>query len=146
MKIIKKHTRQKEVIISGPTYQSFDKHVQLLRITLTKTETKIDFGYKADEKYIRGGWITISPATFIRPSHTNEKHILTNATNIPYGPELLHFNSKLEWRYFSLYFPPLPENIEEIDIIEKETINIDPTQFNFYKVRLDELQKQFRLV
>ncbi len=134
-----------DLIIVNPTYKGSDKHIQLLRIIITDQEMKIDFGYKADDYYYRGGWITISPETFIRPTGSNEKYFLINATNIPYGPEKLHFNSTLEWRYFSLYFPLVPEGTKTIDLIEKETEKIDPTQFNFYTISLNEVSKQYKI-
>jgi hypothetical protein len=135
----------KGIVISNPTCAEVNSNLQLLRVTITDIETKVDFGYQATSYYIRGGWIKISPKTFIRPSGSNKKLILTNATNIPYGPEKLHFNSSIEWRYFSLHFPPIVnENAEleinKIDLIEQE--NGDSTDFNFYDIRLDEKDKK----
>ena len=146
MKPGKNIIRTKEIIISNPSHKRVNPHIHLMRITLTNKDTKVDFGYKAAEYYIRGGWIKISPDTFIRPKDTQQKLILTNASNIPYGPEKLHFNSTIEWRYFSLYFPPIPDGVEMIDLIEKETKGIDPTQSNFYDIRLNEIEKQERLI
>lgn len=149
-------TKNTGYIISNPDYSHVNDNLQLLRITLTNLETKIDFGYQATSYYTNGGWIKISPKTFIRPRGTNKKLILTNATNIPYGPEKLHFNSSIEWRYFSLHFPSLlgdtdnkksltfesvsAKSIEAIDLIEKE--NGTDNDFNFYGIRLDEEKKK----
>jgi hypothetical protein len=149
-------TKNTGYIISNPTYSREKDNLQLLRITVTNLETKIDFGYQATDHYIRGGWIKISPQTFIQPKGTNKKLILTNATNIPYGPEKLHFNSSIEWRYFSLYFPSILEaptnknptskdvvsskSIDSFDLIENE--KGDETDFNFFKIRLDEEEKK----
>ncbi len=138
-------------IISNPIHKGINNNLQLLRITVTNLETKVDFGYQATSYYKKGGWIKISPKTFIRVNGTKNKLILTNATNIPYGPEKLHFNSTIEWRYFSLYFPSIleepdnkkslmsigePKRIETIDLIEQE----DGTEndFNFYGIRLND--------
>ncbi len=127
-------------IISNPTYLSKQNNLQLLRITISEKETKIDFGYQATSYYSRGGWIDISPNTFIRPSGSNTKFILIDATNIPFGPEKLHFNSSIEWRYFSLLFPPLPPAVESFDLIEKE--GGDSTEFNFFAINLKEDTKK----
>ena len=143
-------------IISNPEHSGVNDNLQLLRITVTNLETKIDFGYQATSYYINGGWIKISPKTFIRPKGTNKKLILTNATNIPYGPEKLHFNSSIEWRYFSLHFPSILEDsnnkksvmfdsaalriIDSIDLIENE--KGDDTDFNFYGIRLNDERKK----
>jgi hypothetical protein len=149
-------TKNTGYIISNPTYSRAKDNLQLLRITVTNLETKIDFGYQATDHYINGGWIDISPNTFIQPKGTNKKFLLTNATNIPYGPEKLHFNSSIEWRYFSLHFPSILEvhdsknsfmkdnigqnTINAIDLIENEMG--DNNDFNFYKIRLDEEDKK----
>jgi hypothetical protein len=141
-------------IISNPEHISKKDNLQLLRITVTHLETKVDFGYQATSYYTNGGWIKISPKTFIRPKGTNKKLILTNATNIPYGPEKLHFNSSMEWRYFSLHFPSIledsnnkkifeinhtePITMESIDLIE----NDGNTAFNFYDIKLDNESKK----
>ncbi len=140
-------------IISNPKHSGINNNLQLLRITVTNLETKVDFGYQATSYYTKGGWIKISPKTFIRPKGSNQKYILTNATNIPYGPEKLHFNSSIEWRYFSLHFPPLPEylnlnsiapeSIKVIDLIEIE--NGTENEFNFYGIRLDDDTTKYRI-
>jgi hypothetical protein len=149
---VKKH---KGYIISNPSHERINDNIQLLRITLSADETKIDFGYQATSYYINGGWIKINPKTFIRVKGSSKKLVLTNATDIPYGPEKLHFNSSIEWRYFSLYFPPLlkpgdskktllmeagEKDIDSIDLIENEKGS--DTDFNFYGIRLDEETKK----
>jgi len=157
-KIKSKNVIQKSAgyIISNPEHSHVNDNLQLLRITVTNLETKVDFGYQATSYYTNGGWIKISPKTFIRPKGTNKKLILTNATNIPYGPEKLHFNSSIEWRYFSLHFPSIledvdnkksssferisPRTIDSIDLIENE--KGDDTDFNFYGIRLNDERKK----
>lgn len=160
----KKRTRQVipapgGFIISNPAHARQTDNVQLLRITVTALETKFDFGYQATSYYINGGWIKISPKTFIRLQGSNKKLLLTNATNIPYGPEKLHFNSSIEWRYFSLHFPSILSDLEKasgvakqslapstypsIDLIEQE--NGSDTDFNFLGIRLDEEGKRVGL-
>jgi hypothetical protein len=130
----------KGFIISNPTHKRIDSNLQLLRITITEAETKVDFGYQATEEFYGGGWIKIDPHTFIRPNGGIQNLILTNATNIPYGPEKLHFNSTIEWRYFSLIFPPISADTKFIDLIEKE--NGTKNDFNFYGIRLDNENKK----
>ena len=44
----------------------------LLRINLFPELTKIDFGYITTDKYNNGGWIKISPDTFIENLETTE--------------------------------------------------------------------------
>lgn len=129
----------KGYIISNPDFDERKDNLQLLRIIMTPEETKIDFGYQANDEYDKGGWIKINPKTFIRPVGTSKKFFLTNATNIPYGPELLHFQSTIEYRYFSLHFPPIPKTVKSIELIEKEHGN--STDFNFFGIILADPHK-----
>ena len=92
----------------------------LLRITLFLDHTKIDFGYTAKEMYDSGGWIRIEQDTFIEIKETGKRYFLTHSEGIPINPEHHYFESKKEWRYFSLYFPAIPQNNCTINIIEIE--------------------------
>jgi hypothetical protein len=130
-------------IISNPEHSRMKVNPQLLRITLTTDETKIDFGYQASDYYTNGGWIKISPKTYIKPKGTNKKLILTNAANIPYGPEKLHFNSSIEWRYFSLFFPPLQEGVDAIDLIEQE--HGTDNDFNYFGIIINDEEKRTQI-
>jgi hypothetical protein len=140
MKNKNKPNSAKGFIVSDPLHNGKDSNLQLLRITITELETKVDFGYQATDEFYGGGWIKISPKTFIRPNGGIQNLILTNATNIPYGPEKLHFNSTIEWRYFSLIFPPINPETKFFDLIEKE--NGTDNDFNFYGIRLDDEKKK----
>lgn len=130
----------KGYIISNPDFDGREDNLQLLRVVVTPLETKVDFGYQATDYYDRGGWIKINPQTFIRTDSSIKKLFLTNATNIPYGPERLNFNSTIEFRYFSLHFPPLPENVNSFDLIEKEDGTAN--DFNFFRIDLSDIRKQ----
>ncbi len=143
MKKVKDLREMNGYIISNPEIGNSNENVQLLRIIVTKVETKIDFGYQATDFYDDGGWIKINPLTFIRPSGTNKKFILTNAYNIPYGPEVLQMNSTIGWRYFSLTFHPIAEGIDLIDLIEEEFG--DKNDFNFFRIKLNEKSKIYKI-
>ena len=106
----------------------------LLRIILDKEYTKIDFGYTAKEMYIKGGWIRMEQNTFIEIKETGKRYVLTQAIGIPINPEHHYFESKKEWRYFSLYFPAIPQTDCTINIVEIE--NGSRNDFNYYGVEL----------
>ena len=106
----------------------------LLRIILKPEHTKIDFGYTAKEIYKKGGWIRMEQDTFIEIKETGKRYLLTQATGIPINPEHHYFESKKEWRYFSLYFPAIPQTDCTINIIEIE--NGTRNDFNYYGVDL----------
>jgi hypothetical protein len=106
----------------------------LLRISLYPDVTKIDFGYVTTDKYDNGGWIKIAPETFIENTVTKERFVLTNAVGITIAPEKRNFESKKDWQYFSLYFPPLPQKDCTLNIIE--IIKGNKNDFNYYNVPL----------
>ena len=106
----------------------------LLRISLYPDVTKIDFGYVTTDKYDNGGWIKIAPETFIENTVTKERFVLTNAVGITIAPAKRNFESKKDWQYFSLYFPPLPQKDCTLNIIE--IIKGNKNDFNYYNVAL----------
>ena len=106
----------------------------LLRIILDTEYTKIDFGYTAKEMYIKGGWIRMEQDTFLEIKETGKRYVLTEAIGIPINPEHHYFESKKEWRYFSLYFPAIPQTNCTINIIEIE--NGSKNDFNYYDIEL----------
>ena len=106
----------------------------LLRISLYPEITKIDFGYVTTDKYNYGGWIKIAPETFIENTATKERFVLTNAVGITIAPAKRNFESKKDWQYFSLYFPPIPQKDCILNIIE--IIKGNKNDFNYYNVSL----------
>ena len=106
----------------------------LLRINLFPELTKIDFGYITTDKYYNGGWIKISPDTFIEDTVTKERYTLTNATGITIAPAKRNFESKKDWQYFSLFFPPIKQKDTLINIIEK--VKGSKNDFNYYNIEL----------
>jgi hypothetical protein len=116
----------------------------LLRINLFPELTKIDFGYITTDKYNNGGWIKISPDTFIENVETKERYIMTNAVGITVAPAKRNFESNKDWQYFSLFFPPIKQKDTLINIIEK--IKGNKNDFNYYNVQLkmqDGIEIQF---
>lgn len=111
-----------------------ESNPKLLRIILSTAYTKIDFGYIATDKYIKGGWIKIASDTFIENNESKEKFYMTKAVGITIAPEKHNFKSNKDWQYFSLYFPPLPQKDSTINIIEKA--NGNENDFNYYNVPL----------
>ena len=106
----------------------------LLRINLFPELTKIDFGYITTDKYNNGGWIKISPDTFIEDVVTKERYTLTNAIGITIAPEKRNFESNRDWQYFSLFFPPIKQKDTLINIIEK--VKGNKNEFNYYNIEL----------
>ena len=115
--------------------------VQLYRIELTDTYTRIDFITTPDTlTYVAKWWTQISKETFIRPVETKLIFPLLRADNISITPDKYFFKDRNEILPYSLFFPPIPKGIEYIDLIEAE--NGDDSFYNFYLVSLIQEQKE----
>lgn len=106
----------------------------LLRVQLLAEYTKVDFGYVTTDLYDYGGWIRMASDSFLEIVETGQRYTLQLAENIPIAPEQLHFESKKDWKYYSLFFPPIPQKDCTINIIEVE--NGTPNDFNYYGIKL----------
>jgi len=127
--------RKKTILIELNEIREPNTNLVLLRAVLDKEYTRLDFGYIATSYFVKGGWIRISPDTFIITKKDQLKYKLTHADNIPIAPEHFHFESNKDWQYFSLYFEPLAQENVMIDIIEDE--NPDDNDFNYYGIELN---------
>lgn len=107
--------------------------LQLLRVEVREKFTKIDFGYQTKDYYDNGGWINISPDTYIKLPNGNKLKII-KAENVPFAPAKHHFETTVDYLFFSLYFPSLPPNTNQIDMIEADDSGSD--WFNFKKIDL----------
>ena len=92
-------------------------------------QVRIDFRYTNRHGY--GGWVRMNPKCFIRPVGTELVLTMLRSEGIPISPKILSFNKNGDILFYSLFFPPLPENVTEIDIIEEEE---EINSFNFYNV------------
>ncbi|NVO03748.1 MAG: hypothetical protein HXX09_13710 [Bacteroidetes bacterium] len=127
--------KQDTIVYHEPECRTEVNNLKLLRITLSKEHTKIDFGYQANDYYIKGGWVKIGAETFIRMKGSKIKYRLIKGDNIPIGPEKHHFKTTQDWLYFSLYFPEIPIRHGLIELIENEPIKFN--DFNFWDILLD---------
>ena len=136
-------TIEKEKRIDSPgvkSHPSHDTKLKIMRIELDDNLTRIDFVYYPPGYYVNGGWVQIDPASFIRPAGTSTRLTLVKALGIPYAPSKHHFKTNKDVLYYTLYFPPLPDNVTEIDIIEKDISG--GTYFNFYGVSMQRVRNE----
>jgi hypothetical protein len=112
---------------------------KVLRVILDREFTRIDFGYNATRKYIKGGWIRMSPKTYVQVQGFSEKFLLKETTGITIAPKKVVFQSVKDWQFFTLYFEPIPQNDCVINIIEEEKPS--PNDFNYYGIalKMDEM-------
>lgn len=108
---------------------------KMLRIVLTDKHTRIDFGYTAPWYYKNGGWIKISPKTYLKTNNTAKKYSLLEAEGIAISPNRINFQSKADWQFFSLYFESIPNEDCILDMIESE--NPTENDFNYYGIELN---------
>jgi hypothetical protein len=106
----------------------------IMRVLLSEEHIRVDFGYAAPWIYTRGGWIRISPHTYLRVQGKEKRYKLIEAKNIAIAPSQHHFESTQDWCVFSLIFEPIPIKDCQVDIIEEE--NPTPNDFNYYGIRL----------
>ena len=114
--------KDKNLIFHYNTIGHGESNPILLRISLFRELTKIDFGYITSEKYI------------IEDVITKERYTLTNAVGITVAPAKRNFESKKDWQYFSLFFPPIKQKDTVINIIEK--VKGNKNDFNYYNITL----------
>jgi hypothetical protein len=106
----------------------------ILRIILGDDCTQIDFGYAALSIYQKGGWIRISPETFIQVHGSEKRYPLQHAKNIALAPNKIEFESTQDWRVFSLFFEPIPMKDCVIDLVEE--LKPSPHDFNYYGIEV----------
>ncbi|MCE2711027.1 MAG: hypothetical protein LW688_00630 [Cryomorphaceae bacterium] len=126
--------RDETLIFELPTAESSQVNPSMLRIVLSEDFTRIDFGYTTPWYYEKGGWIKISPKTYLQVEGSKEKFILKEAVGIEIAPKRINFESIEDWQFFTLYFDPIPKKNCRLNMIEEE----DPTpdDFNFYGIEL----------
>lgn len=114
-----------------------DDNLGIEKISLDDDFTRIDFVYISPKMYANGGWIQIKSGCFIRPVGYDTRYKMIQANNIPIAPAKYYFKSSGQVHHFTLLFPPLPKNVNQIDIIEKLG---EGTYFNFFRVALQHNQ------
>jgi hypothetical protein len=111
---------------------------KVLRIILDPEFTRIDFGYNATRKYINGGWIRMSPKTYVQVEGSTDKYLIKDTSGITIAPKKVVFQSVKDWQFFTLYFEPIPQKDCVINIIEEEKPS--PSDFNYYGIELKMIE------
>jgi len=127
--------KKRDLLLQLNVVRKPNTNLIILRAILSETHTRIDFGYVATDEYYRGGWIKMSPDSYLRTNLSEAKYKLTYTDDIPLAPARLDFESNKDWHYFSLFFEPIPKRSCKIDLIEVE--NPEDTDFNYYGIQLD---------
>lgn len=105
-------------VIENPKYGAATiSYIDIKKVTLTDTATIIDY----EIEYFQNWWIKIEPSNFIQDSDGGDKLIVRSAKGIELGKKT--WTPKSGVNIFTLYYPPLDETVEKIDI-EIETWKI----------------------
>ena len=105
-----------DIVIYNPLCQvSGNDDLRIIKVEITKYNTKIDFEY---HNYNRG-WCNISESAILR-DHKGNTYNLIHAVNIALSPEWddIPYNSL---KKFTLYFDRVPADIQKFDFISKTT-------------------------
>lgn len=88
-----------------------------------------------------GAWFCADKNIYLKSEENNFQTSIIKSVNIPTCPEKHNFKAKGEVLRFSLYFPPIPENITRINLIE----NCENACFFFNDIVLDpNLNREIR--
>lgn len=92
----------------------------IVRIQRTNKFTRIDvLCFFPRRENLKNGF-TISKYTYIEPCGYNLKLEIIRTINLPFYPMTLNIKPNEKCFSFTLYFPPLPEDVTEINIIENK--------------------------
>ena len=127
-------TKNASLLFEIPLLEKAKQNPKLLRIVLTKEFTRLDFGYTTPWYYEKGGWIKISPKTYLQLEGFNEKYSLKETVGIAIAPKRINFESTEDWQFFTLYFEPIPQKDCVLNMIEAEKPT--DTDFNYYGIEI----------
>jgi len=108
-----------------------------------ETQTIIHCTHYAEPRFFLGGWINISPKTYLKGNGADDRLSLLQAIGVPIAPEKHLYNGHHESLQFSLLFKGLPSSwssfsfIEEAEEGDQFIINDIPrNDIGVYKIRL----------
>lgn len=105
--------------------------LKITKIEITNAETVISL--KVTNKLSSGGWFCADKNIYLKSSKSNTRYELLKSENIPTCPDKHEFALPGETLEFKLYFPPIPDTIKYIDLIEDCT----NACFSFHGIILD---------
>ncbi|MFC2151536.1 hypothetical protein ACFLSE_03340 [Bacteroidota bacterium] len=105
--------------------------LEITRIKVADNETVVSL--KVTNKLSQGGWFCADKNIYLKSTKGTEIFELTKSENIPTCPNKFEFAYTGQTLEFMLYFPPIPTNIQFIDLIE----SCSNACFSFYGIILD---------
>ena len=68
--------KKRDLLLQLNVVRKPNTNLIILRAILSETHTRIDFGYVATDEYYRGGWIKMSPDSYLRTNSSEAKYKL----------------------------------------------------------------------
>lgn len=106
-------------------------------------QTIIHCTHYAEPRFLLGGWINISPKTYLKSKDSKDILPLVQAIGVPVAPDKHFYNGHHESLQFTLLFKGLPRNWSSFSFIEEAkegkqfVINDIPrNELGVYKIRL----------
>jgi thiol-disulfide isomerase/thioredoxin len=102
-------------VIERPSFKGTTaNYIKVLKVELTDTATAIDFRIH----FTPNRWIRVPKETWIQDSNGGEKLYVKSATGIEIDAE--HFTPENGINDYTLYFPPIDDDVETIDYLENQ--------------------------
>ncbi|MFC2103789.1 hypothetical protein ACFLS4_00365 [Bacteroidota bacterium] len=108
-------------------------HPDLKITTIEITDSETIISLKVTNKRSQGGWFCADENIYIKNTKGTEVFQLIKSENIPTCPNKFEFAYTGQTLEFILYFPPIPDHIQFIDLIE----SCSNACFSFYGIILD---------
>jgi hypothetical protein len=108
-------------------------HPTLTIVKIEKVESETVFHMAIVNMLAEGGWFCIDKAVKVKSIETGEEIKIQRSEGLPLCPDAHRFSKIGEELSFRLYFPALPDEIIEIDLIE----DCDDNCFYFKGIVLD---------
>lgn len=118
------------IVVTNPTVRSTTaSRTHIKNITISDTETKIEFEGNNNSMTGYYTWVTILPDSYIVVN--GQRYRMKRAEGIGVSPAKTYFNNPNTNYNFTLYFPAIPKTATTLDFIES-----DDSEWKFYGVRL----------
>lgn len=131
------------VVIPDPKFKSDGKNLQVLRILLSETYVRIDFGYLGSESVISNNQELVVTDIYIKPKEHEKVYELKdfsyvgNLMNTQVGHKIF------KMQYFSLYFHPLPKSSKTIELHGLSRLIPISKKEGIIEINISEGEKQF---
>lgn len=95
-----------------------DTITQLKEAFTEEACTIVQCVYVSKKKFVNGGWVNIYPTTYLKSADGTIELQLLHAVGIPVAPAIHVFDSPLQVKRFTLYFPAIPKDWEVFSLME----------------------------